>query len=88
MSWSIERSESVNMKGASRRDVVESMLVWVRRGDEGRRITLELTREAFLAGCTLDPVEHVTPFLGREEPPLHLFVTSDGVVELVPPSER
>jgi hypothetical protein len=57
MSWSVERFESVNMRTAPYRDVVQSVLVWVRRGEEIRRITLELKREASLAGRTLDPRE-------------------------------
>ena len=73
------------MRTATRRDVVDSTLVWVRRGEKVRRITLELKREARISGRELHPMVDVTPFLDRDEPPLHLFMTSAGVIELSPP---
>jgi hypothetical protein len=87
MPWSVERFESVTSHTAFARDVVETVLVWVSRGEERRRVTLELKREASLTGRKLDPDEDVTPFLQGNEPPLHLFVTSEGVVPLVPSSD-
>lgn len=85
MPWSVERFETVNMRTATCRDVVQSVLVWVSRDEETRRITLELEREASLAGRKLDPSENVTPFLDQDEPPLHLFVTKEGVMPMKPP---
>jgi hypothetical protein len=85
MPWSVERFETVNMRTAPFRDVVQSVLVWVSRGEETRRITLELKREAALAGRRLNPTENVTPFLDEYEPPLHLFVTTEGVAPMRPP---
>jgi hypothetical protein len=82
MPWSVERFQTVTSHTAFARDVVQTVLVWVSRGEDRRRVTLELKREASLAGRRLDPEEDMTPFLQGDEPPLHLLVTSEGVVPL------
>jgi hypothetical protein len=87
MPWSVERFQTVTSQTAFARDVVQTVLVWVSRGEERRRVTLELKLEASFAGRKLDPEEDLTPFLQGDEPPLHLFVTSEGVVPLVPRSD-
>jgi hypothetical protein len=84
MAWSIDRSEIVETSTASARDVVQSQLVWVTRGEEVRRITFELKRQAAMAGRTLDP-DDLAPFLDADEPPLRVVVTSEGVTPIPPP---
>ena len=60
-------------------DTVEAALVRLARNDQTRRVTVELARTAADSGAEFVPHEVVVPYLGDDEPPEHLIVTTSGV---------
>jgi hypothetical protein len=80
MAWRIVETHSVAT--SSDRDTVKAHLVTIERDGEERRVMVELAGPAAASGRTLDAPGAwavVQEYLGVDDPPRHLIVTSAGV---------
>lgn len=77
MSWNVAGVHDAET--SPDRDTVAAAHVEIRRDDEERSIYVEFAGTAAAAGRTFDPRTAVREYLGDDDPPRHLIVTSTGV---------